>query len=151
MVRKILKALVIIALVNAVATAIGRLISRQNSSGDEESADFRRMVMFGGEEFKSKAVAFRSGAVTVRGGGISVDLRDAGLDPDGAELDLDVRGGGALVLVPESWRVTVEQEAAMGGVETDVTPPDSLPEGSPHLTVHASAKGGGIAIKSRTG
>lgn len=147
--RRIFKALVVIALVNAVATALGRLISRQNSSGDEESAAFRRMVMFGGEEFKSKAVALRSGSVTVRGGGISVDLRDAGLDPDGAELDLDVCGGGALVLVPDDWHVTVEQDAAMGGVEADVTPPEVLPEGAPHLTVHASARGGGIAIKTR--
>ncbi len=148
--RKVIKALVVVALVNAAATTIGRLISKQNSAGDEDSADFRRMVMFGGEEFKSKAIALRSGAVTVRGGGISLDLRDAGLDPDGAALDLDVRGGGALVLVPENWIVTVEEESSMGGVETDVTPPGSLPAGAPHLTVHASARGGGIAIKTRT-
>ena len=69
--RKVIKALVVVALVNAAATTIGRLISKQNSAGDEDSADFRRMVMFGGEEFKSKAIALRSGAVTVRGGGIS--------------------------------------------------------------------------------
>jgi|GEM_PF-3933343 len=148
--RRLIKVLVFIAVVNVVAAAIGRVISRQNSSGDEDSADFRRMVMFGGEEFKSRAVALRSGAVTVRGGGISLDLRNAGLDPQGAELDLDVKGGGALVLVPDTWRVMVEQQAAMGGVDTDLAPPETLPEAAPQLTIHAAARGGGIAIKTRT-
>jgi len=149
MVRRILKTLLVIAIINAVAAAIGRAVSQAKSTGGSASSEFQRFVMFGGEEFESSAIALRSGAATVRAGGAVIDLRGAGLDPEGAALDLDVAGGGALVLVPDTWRVTVDDTSSMGGVETDVTPEDALPDGAPHLTVRAAARGGGISITTK--
>jgi hypothetical protein len=149
MVRKIVKTLIVLAIVNAIVAVIGRKVSQEKSSGGTTSSEFQRFVMFGGEEFNSSAIALRSGAAKVRAGGAVIDLRGAGLDPDGADLDLDVAGGGALVIVPETWRVTVDEKASMGGVETDVTSPDSLPEGAPHLKVRAAARGGGISITTK--
>lgn len=149
MVRRILKIVITLAVINAIAAAVGRALSQRRSSGEATSAEFNRFVMFGGEEFESTAVALRSGSATIRGGGAVIDLRRAGLDPSGAELDLDVAGGGALVIVPDTWKVTVDKEATMGGVEADVAAPDSLPDGAPHLRVHAAARGGGISITTK--
>ncbi len=84
MARRILKVLLALAMFNALVYAFGRILSRQGSAGDELSADFKRLTMWGGDEFKSKAVALHSGEARVRGGGMVIDLREAGLDPEGA-------------------------------------------------------------------
>ncbi len=148
--RKILKAVLGLLIVNGIAYAIGQLMSRQKSSGDELSADFKRLTLWGGNEFMSRAPALRSGKARIRGGGMIIDLREAGLDPGGAELDLDVKGGGALVLVPEDWRVTVDAESSLGGVETAVADEESLDADAPHLHVRARSLAGGVSITTKT-
>lgn len=150
MARRILKVLLALAMFNALVYAFGRILSRQGSAGDELSADFKRLTMWGGDEFKSKAVALHSGEARVRGGGMVIDLREAGLDPEGAELDLDVRGGGALVVVPDDWRVTVDAESSLGGIETKVAPEESLPADAPHLHVRAKSIAGGVSITTKS-
>jgi hypothetical protein len=150
MARKILKAVLGLLVVNAAAYAVGQLMSRQKSSGDELSADFKRLTLWTGQEFLSRAPALRSGEARVRGGGMIIDLREAGLDPEGAELDLDVKGGGALVLVPEDWRITVDAESSLGGVETAVADEASLDAGAPHLHVRARSLAGAVSIVTKT-
>lgn len=147
--RKIVRSVLVLLALNAVAYAIGRLISRQHSSGDEISADFTRVALWGGSEFVSRAPALRSGAVRIRGGGMLVDLREAGLDPEGAHLDVDVKGGGALVLVPEEWRITVEADTSLGGIEMALPDEAGLPAEAPHLHVCARSVAGGVSITTK--
>jgi hypothetical protein len=84
--------------------------------------------------------------VSVVLGGVDLDLREATLDPSGADLDLSATLGGVNVTVPSEWRVVVEDRATLGGVEALVTDPGELPEDAPLLRVEAAARLGGVAI-----
>ena len=150
MARRILKAALAFIVINGIIYAIGQLMAKQRSAGDELSANFKRLTLWGGEEFKSKATALRSGEARVRAGGMVIDLREAGLDPHGAELALDVRGGGALVLVPEDLRVTVDADSTLGGVDTTLPRQDALAPDAPHLHVRARSVAGGVSITTKT-
>ena len=57
----------------------------------------------GGNKFPSSADSLKSGTAIASMGGIDLDLRDATLDPAGAELELSATMGGVQVTVRESW------------------------------------------------
>ena len=130
--------------------AVGQVLARRRTVGDETSDEFAIAVYVGGVERACKATSLRRGSVSVVLGGVDLDLREATLDPGGADLDLSATLGGVNVTVPSEWRVVVEDRATLGGVEALVTDPGELPDDAPLLRVAAGARLGGVAIMTDT-
>jgi hypothetical protein len=126
--------------------AVGQVLARRRTVGDDTSAEFAIAVYVGGVQRACKATSLRRGSVSVVLGGVDLDLREATLDPGGADLDLSATLGGVNVTVPSEWRVVVEDRAMLGGVEALVTDPEELPADAPLLRVEAGARLGGVAI-----
>jgi hypothetical protein len=147
--RKVLFGFLGLVFVEVVIYLLGRSMAGRAAVGDEVSADFARTVVWNGDEFRSMAPALRSGVVRILGGGMVIDLRQAGLDPDGARLDLDVVLGGVSVVVRDDWRVTAEANTVLGGLAASVADEDVLPEHAPRLHIAARGRAGGISIRAK--
>jgi len=126
--------------------AVGQVLARRRTVGDDTSDEFAIAVYVGGVQRACKATSLRRGSVSVVLGGVDLDLREATLDASGADLDLSATLGGVNVTVPSDWKVVVEDRATLGGVEALVTDPEELPGGAPLLRVEAGARLGGVAI-----
>ena len=126
--------------------AVGQVLARRRTVGDETSDEFAIAVHVGGVQRVCKATSLRRGSVSVVLGGVELDLREATLAPGGADLDLSATLGGVNVTVPTDWRVMVEDRATLGGVEALVTDPGELPDDAPLLRVAAGARLGGVSI-----
>ena len=141
-VKRVVKVVVVLVALGAA----GQLLARRKTFGDETADEFGIATYLGGVERTCKAAALRRGSVSVVLGGAELDLREATLDPSGADLELSATLGGVNVTVPSDWRVVVEDRAMLGGVEALVTDAGELPDDAPLLRVAAGARLGGVAI-----
>ena len=146
--KRLRKALVWIAALQAIAWVTGQIIARRLSKGDEQSDEFQLVSICGGKKFRSRTGRLRSGSVVAALGGVELDLRDAQLDPAGATIDVDATMGGVQIVVPDGWLVLVETSGFAGGADTKVTDPAELPDTAPRLRVHATARMGGTQVIS---
>jgi len=144
--RVLVVAVVKVIVVLAGLWAVRQLLARRRTVGDETSDEFAIAVYVGGIQRACKATSLRRGSVSVVLGGVDLDLREATLDPSGADLDLSASLGGVNVTVPSDWRVVVDDRARLGGVEALVTDPEELPDDAPLLRVVAHARLGGVSI-----
>lgn len=148
---RLLRAVRRFLVVGALLWGVGQLLARRFTEGDAGSDEFSLAAIFGGAERTSTATALRRGRCLVVCGGVQLDLREAVLDPAGAELLVDATCGGVQVLVPASWRVTVAMEPKAGGVDVRVTPVETLSDDAPSLTVRGVARMGGVQITTEDG
>jgi predicted membrane protein len=142
----VLRVVLRIALVLAALRAIGAVVARRGNVGDDESNEFSIAAIFGGASRASRATALQSGEVLAVCGGVELDLREAILDPAGADLVVRACMGGVEIAVPATWRVTVEGTPRAGGIEVAVTPDSDLPADAPLLRISATAVLGGIEV-----
>lgn len=142
----VLRVVLRIALVMAALRAVGVILARRGNTGDAESDEFSIAAIFDGVERVSRATSLRQGRVLACFGGVELDLREATLDPGGAELHLRACMGGIEVVVPEEWRVVVVAESKAGGIDARVTPETELAEDAPSLRVQAFAALGGVQV-----
>ncbi|MDH4345411.1 MAG: cell wall-active antibiotics response protein [Thermoleophilia bacterium] len=142
------RSLLWLTLLNVVAWGVGRILSRQLSEGDADADEFSIATIFGGTTRRSLAPSLRRGRLLACCGGVDLDLRGAGVDPEGAVLYIRATMGGVQVTVPRDWRVTVAADTRAGGVDTHVAEADALPEGAPSLHVDVVARMGGVLITS---
>lgn len=129
----------------------GLALANKLTQGDEDSDDFQLASIMGGKEFHSHAQHLRSGTVITSLGGIELDLREATLDPSGANLELRTTMGGVEVRVPQYWVVEVDQDALGGELQVDVTSAEDLPEDAPQLHIHAVTRIGGGLVTAKAG
>lgn len=149
--RKWKRALIWIVAAQVTGLIVGRIITKRMTKGDEASDEFQVAAIMGGRKFESHAKDLKSAAAITSMGGIELDLRDATLDSDGAQLALKTTMGGIQVIVPEDWAVDVDQKSLAGGFDVKVTPPEDLPEDAPQLHVHAVTRiGGGLVTTTRS-
>lgn len=115
---------------------------------NETAEEIDLSVIFDNLDATSRAHAFRGGNVDLWYGGGKLDLRQAALDPAGAELRVRAIFGGLEIDVPSSWAVDVRGRAIFGGVggARGAGPVD---ESGPRLVLHVVAVFGGVAIVSR--
>lgn len=127
----------------------GLVIARRATQGDETTDEFRSVAIMAGKEFRSHAEHLRSGTAITSLGGMELDLREATLDSQGANLELRTTMGGIEVRVPQYWIVEVDQESLGGSLEVDVPSAEDLPEDSPRLHIHAVTRLGGGLVTAR--
>jgi len=147
--KSLVIAVVKVVVLLAGLAALGQVLARRRTFGDETSDEFAIAAYVGGVNRVSKATSLRHGSVSVVFGGVDLDLCEAVVDPAGASLDLSATWGGVNVTVPSDWRVLVEDRTTLGGVANQATPPEELPDDAPLLRVKASARLGGVAIRAR--
>lgn len=142
-----LRRLIKIVLVLAALKAVGAVLTRRLNHGlDVEANEFSLATAFGGIDRESRATALRRGDVLAVCGGAQIDLRDAVVSSTGAELRLRAIMGGIQVVVPDTWRVTLEPSSIGGAIDLSVTPEDELALDAPSLRVAATAVLGGIQV-----
>jgi hypothetical protein len=133
----------IVAWVGGVIGAIA--VKRRTVVQDDPLADEVALVaIFGPLAFASTAQRFRGGTVETWFGGGDIDLRDAVLDPAGADLSLRAVFGGGQIIVPGSWRVTIATRG-LGGVGV-ARAAEEEPEEGPELRIDATVLFGGYGI-----
>ena len=134
---------ILTAIVSAISAAIAKQRLVQHAGETDDEIDL--VTIYTGQDFSSKATAFRRGSVLTWYGGGTVDLRGATLDPAGAKLAVRTIFGGFRLVVPETWRVEQRVVAIFGGIG-DGRDASKVDELGPTLVLEGFALFGGIGI-----
>ncbi len=105
-------------------------------------------IAFGGINPRNNSSNFTGGSITALFGGAEVDLREAQLSPDGANLDLTVAFGGVDVFVPENWQVHMSGIPIFGGWEDNTRAGGVSDPTAPVLKVSTLVAFGGAEVKN---
>lgn len=103
-------------------------------------------VIFGGVERQIHSQSFQGGSAIALFGGSEIDLRDARLHSEGADLDLAVAFGGMEIMVPEDWRVRLSGLPIFGGWSNKTRRRVAASTDGPLLNVRCVAAFGAIEI-----
>lgn len=117
--------------------------------GDESSDDFELVTIMQGKQFRSRAHRLWSGRTSTVMGGLELDLCDATLGAEGADLTVATVMGGTALRVPDTWLVEIDGTPVIGGHTNRTTPSVTLPPDAPRLRVHAHTYLGGLDVVAR--
>ncbi len=87
------------------------------------------------QNVRSEATAFTRASLTSVLGEVKLDLRNATLDPAGAEVDVFCLLGDVKIVVPRGWRVHVDGMPILGDFEDETDHDQHLPHNAPELTI----------------
>ncbi|HOW10338.1 MAG TPA: DUF5668 domain-containing protein [Bacteroidales bacterium] len=105
--------------------------------------------VFSGDERQVMSRNFKGGKITAIFGGIELDLTKAGLAPGVSELELACIFGGATLIVPDDWYITIEVTPILGGFsDSRKLMPGRSVDLSKHLVIKGAVIFGGGEIKS---
>jgi energy-coupling factor transporter transmembrane protein EcfT len=105
------------------------------------------IAVFGASRGRNRSPHFRHANVSGIFGGATLDLSHAHPDP-GARVDAFALFGGADVLVPPGWRISLGGLPLFGGYEDRTKGDGELPLDAPELKVSATAIFGGVTVKT---
>lgn len=120
------------------ALGVGRSVESPTGQGE--------LAFFSTLKNRSIDPAYAGGSCLSVLGSHKLDLRAAQLDENGAVLQIFVMWGGIDITVPESWSVSTQVFAALGGAADKTRPPGSLPAGLPRLVVRGVVVMGGLEV-----
>jgi len=145
----LLRTFFVLTLIVSIASALAAIVARgrMTSHGGPADDELDLVAIFEGMELASTAPALRRASVTTWYGGGSLDLRDATLDPAGAEIAARAVFGGFRLVVPPTWRVETHGIGIFGGFGDARNRELVDPEG-PLLTIRGLALFGGVGIVS---
>jgi hypothetical protein len=130
-------------LVLAGGSVVWRAFNRPSPDGVGD-AYIRTFAVFSGSELRP-TVPFEGADLTAVMGGVNLDLSNAPMARDTAVIDVFALMGGAVLLVPRDWDVTVRVVCLMGGC-SDKRRPATVPA-TKHLIIQGMAVMGGVEIK----
>jgi hypothetical protein len=107
----------------------------------------RATAVFGGPKLVSSSQQFRGAWLTAIFGGVQLDLRGARPAPDGASINVTTAFGGADIVVPRGWRISVRSTPIFGGLEDKTDHSEPPADDAPMLHVDAVTVFGGVEIK----
>ena len=145
----LLRTFFVLTLIVSIASALAAIVARgrMTSHGGPADDELDLVAIFEGMELASTAPALRRASVTTWYGGGSLDLRDATLDPAGAEIAARAVFGGFRLVVPPTWRVETHGIGIFGGFGDARNRGLVDPEG-PLLTIRGFAFFGGVGVVS---
>jgi len=125
---------------------LGGFLRGRNSDSDEIIDSFS---IFGGSTRMNTSQNFRGGSIAVIMGGFNLDLTGAALSPEGAVLEISSIMGGGKIIIPGSWRVSVNSLPIFGGVDHERAASATTPDATgPLLKIHTTTIMGGVKILS---
>jgi len=130
-------------LVLAGGSVVWRAFNRPSPEGVGD-AYIRTFAVFSGSELRP-TVPFEGADLTAVMGGVNLDLSNAPMARDTAVIDVFALMGGAVILVPRDWDVTVRVISLMSGC-SDKRRPATVPA-TKHLIIQGMAVMGGVEIK----
>jgi predicted membrane protein len=105
--------------------------------------------VFSGGERQVVSQNFKGGKITAVFGGIELDLTKANLASGISELEIACVFGGATLIVPDDWHVTIEVTPVLGGFsDSRKLSPGRSVDPSKHLLVKGAVVFGGGEVKS---
>jgi predicted membrane protein len=105
--------------------------------------------VFSGGERQVVSRNFRGGKISAVFGGIELDLTKAGLAPGVSELEIACVFGGATLIVPDDWYITIDVTPILGGFsDSRRLNPGRTVDSSKHLLIKGAVIFGGGEIKS---
>ncbi len=121
-------------------------VSTKGIAGDDY-VDY--VNVFSGGERQIISQNFKGGKITAIFGGIELDLTKAGLAPGVSELELACIFGGATLIVPDDWYITIEVTPILGGFsDSRKLIPGRTIDSAKHLVIKGAVIFGGGEIKS---
>ena len=105
--------------------------------------------VFSGGERQIVSDNFRGGKVTAVFGGSELDLTKAKLAPGRSELEIACVFGGATIIVPDDWFVTIEVTPVLGGFgDSRKLNPGRTVDTTRQLVIKGAVVFGGGEVKS---
>ncbi len=105
--------------------------------------------IFSGGERQIVSQSFKGGRITAVFGGTELDLTKANLAPGVSELEIACVFGGATLIVPDDWHITIEVTPILGGFsDTRKLTPGRTVDPSKHLVIRGAVVFGGGEVKS---
>jgi predicted membrane protein len=121
-------------------------VGTSGSSGDDY-IDY--VNVFSGGERQILSQNFRGGKISSVFGGIELDLTKAKLAPGRNDLEIACVFGGATIIVPDSWFVTIEVTPVLGGFsDTRKITPGRVQDSGSQLVIKGAVVFGGGEVKS---
>jgi len=144
-------ALIFIAVgVSIIWSSITGRASRPPAPG-ESGNTMNAIAIFSGVERRISSQDFRFGRVMAVFGGAEIDLRQAGIQQETAELEVNAIFGGAEIRVPDSWQVVSRGQYVFAGFSDktrDVNPVDLSNPSRKTLVISGISLFGGVEIKN---
>jgi predicted membrane protein len=109
-----------IVLITAGAAIIwNTLNTRSGGDTSDPRTTLNETAVFGGIERRVSSQDFRGGQMNAIFGGIELDLREAQMQVDEAELTVNTTFGGISIRVPQTWMVVSRGQGIFGGFNND--------------------------------
>jgi len=120
------------------------------TAGPSGGALLNAFAVMGGGERIVRDPDFRGGEVTAIMGGFEIDLRQATMAGDTAEIEVFTLWGGVDLKVPEDWNVVLDAVPILGGISNSARNGASSMTGAPRKTllVRGTVIMGGVEIKN---
>jgi predicted membrane protein len=120
-----------------------------NSKGSIGDDYIDYVNVFSGGERQIVSQNFKGGRISSVFGGIELDLTKASLAPGVSEIEIACVFGGATIIVPDDWYVTIEVTPVLGGFsDTRKLNPGRTVDSSKHLLIKGAVVFGGGEVKS---
>lgn len=123
------------------------LAPRHDGSPDAPESTLGNFAAFSGIDRKIASQDFRGGDLGAFCGGWDIDLRQAAIAGDEANIDVFVWWGGGDIRVPSDWDVVVKVLPIFGGVGDKTTHPVSSPT-TKRLILTGTIVMGGVEVKN---
>jgi predicted membrane protein len=125
---------------------------RRRGGSPDSAATMNAHAVFSGIERRITAKDFRFGRVSAIFGGVELDFREADIEGDTAELEVNAIFGGAEIRVPDNWRVESQSQIFFGGLSDSTRnakrPDDAPSTGNKTLIVSGTVTFGGVEVKN---
>jgi predicted membrane protein len=109
-------------------------------------------AVFSGIERRITAKDFRFGRVSAIFGGVELDFRDADIEGDTAELEVNAIFGGAEIRVPDNWRIESQSQIVFGGLSDSTRNAnrgdDAASPRNKTLVISGTVTFGGVEVKN---
>jgi predicted membrane protein len=117
----------------------------------ETSNTMNAIAVFSGVERRISSQDFQFGRVMAVFGGAEIDMRQAGIQQENAELEVNAIFGGAEIRVPDSWQVVSRGQFVFAGFSDKTRDVSSVDLSSPNrktLVISGISIFGGVEIKN---